>query len=74
MNAIQKALSSLKSVLQKSHEAFQEFWCQFTDLHAKLDANKLLDFAIHRKQNETQNRKCTLIKTVHVHSAVLHGL
>jgi hypothetical protein len=25
----------------------------FTELHAKLDADTLLDFAIHRTQNET---------------------
>jgi hypothetical protein len=29
----------------------------FTELHAKLDADTLLDFAIHRKQKETRSRK-----------------
>jgi hypothetical protein len=32
---------------------------RFTELHAKLDANTLLDFAIHRRQNKTRSRKST---------------
>jgi hypothetical protein len=27
----------------------------FTELHTKLDADTLLDFAIHHRQNETQS-------------------
>jgi hypothetical protein len=45
----------------------------FTELHAKLDADTLLDFAIHRRQNETQSGKSTRVKTMRVHSAVSHG-
>jgi hypothetical protein len=57
MNAIQKLLSSLKEVLQKPDEAFQGFGSGFTELHAKLDLDTLLDFVIHCRQNETQSRK-----------------
>jgi hypothetical protein len=53
MNAIQRPLSGLKNVLQKPHEAFQGFRRGFTKLHTKLDADTLLDFAIHPRQNET---------------------
>jgi hypothetical protein len=42
----------------------------FTELHTKLDADTQLDFAIHRRQNETQSQKSTCIETMHVHSAV----
>jgi hypothetical protein len=35
----------------------------FTELHAKLDADTLLDFAIHRSQTETLSRKSTCVKT-----------
>jgi hypothetical protein len=54
VNVIQKPLSSLKIVLQKSHEAFQVYFdSRFTELHAKLDADTLFDFAIHCRQNKT---------------------
>jgi hypothetical protein len=43
------------------------------DLLRKLDAETLLNFAIHHRQNETRSRKSTSVKTMHVHSAVLHG-
>jgi hypothetical protein len=42
----------LKEWSPKSHKAFS-FGSGFTQLHAKLDADTLLDFAIHCKQNET---------------------
>jgi hypothetical protein len=42
----------------------------FTELHAKLDADTLLDFAIHRGQNETRSRKSTRVKTKPVDSMV----
>jgi hypothetical protein len=48
------------------------FGSGFTKLHAKLDADTLLDFAIHRRQNET-SRKSACVKTMHIHSAVSHG-
>jgi hypothetical protein len=71
VNAIQKPLSGLKNVLQKSHGAFQGNG--FSELHAKVDADMLLDFAIHRRQNETRRRKNAGVKTMHVHSAVSRG-
>jgi hypothetical protein len=37
---IQKPLSSLQNVLQKPHEAFQGFGSEFTELHAKFDADR----------------------------------
>jgi hypothetical protein len=52
---------------------FKGFCSGFTVLHLKLGADKLLDFAIHRRQNETRSRKCTLVKAVLVHSAVSRG-
>jgi hypothetical protein len=45
----------------------------FTELHAKLDADTLLNFAIHRRQNETQSQKGTCIKTMRVHRVVSRG-
>jgi hypothetical protein len=45
----------------------------FTELHGKVDADILLDFAIHHRQNETQSLKSTRVKTKHVHSAVSRG-
>jgi hypothetical protein len=38
---------------------FKGFGSRFTELHAKLDAYMLLDFAINRRQNETRSRKST---------------
>jgi hypothetical protein len=34
----------------------------FTEFHAKLDADMLIDFAIHRRQNKRQNRKSKCVK------------
>jgi hypothetical protein len=45
----------------------------FTELHAKLDADALLNFAIHRRQNETRSQKSTHVKTMRVHSVVSCG-
>jgi hypothetical protein len=42
---------------------FKGFGGGFTELHAKLDADTLLDFAIHRRQNETRCRKGSSVKT-----------
>jgi hypothetical protein len=36
---------------------FKGFGSGFTELEAKLDANTLLEFAIHRRQNETRSGK-----------------
>jgi hypothetical protein len=73
VNVIKKPLSGLKDVLQKPHEVFQGFGSGFTELHAKFDAAMLLDFAIHRRQNETRNRTSTRVKTMRVHSVVSRG-
>jgi hypothetical protein len=43
---------------------FRGFGSGFTELHAKLDIDRLLNFAIHRRQNETQSLKSTRAKTV----------
>jgi hypothetical protein len=52
---------------------FKGFGSGFTELHAKLDADTLLDFAIYCRQNETQSQKNTHVKTMHVHGAVSCG-
>jgi hypothetical protein len=52
---------------------FKEFVNGFTELHTKLDADTLLDFAIDRKQNETRSQKSTRVKAMHIHNAVSHG-
>jgi hypothetical protein len=44
VNAVQKPLSGLM-------KHFTGFGSGFTELHAKLDTDILLDFAIHRRQN-----------------------
>jgi hypothetical protein len=69
VNAIQKPLFGLKNVLTKH---FSGFGSGFTERHAKLDVDTLLNFAIHRRQNKTKSKKhpCT---SMHIHSAVSHG-
>jgi hypothetical protein len=52
---------------------FKGFGSGFTELHAKFDADTLLDSAIHRRQKETRSRKSTRVKTIRVHSAVSRG-
>jgi hypothetical protein len=52
---------------------FNSFGSGFTELHAKLDADTLLNFANSRRQNKTQSQKSTNVKTVGVHSAVSRG-
>jgi hypothetical protein len=52
---------------------FKGFGNEFTKLHAKLDADTLLNFAIHSSQNETRSRKSTSVKTVRVHGALSCG-
>jgi hypothetical protein len=49
---------------------FKGFGSRFIELHTKLDADTLLDFAIHRRRNETRSRKNTRVKTIRVHGAV----
>jgi hypothetical protein len=52
---------------------FKDFGSRFTELHAKLDADTLLDFAIHRRQNEKRSQTITRVKTMRVHRVVSHG-
>jgi hypothetical protein len=52
---------------------FMGFSSGFTELHAKLDVDMLLDFAIHCPQNKSRNRKSTHVRTMRVHSAVSRG-
>jgi hypothetical protein len=52
---------------------FKGFGNRFTELHAKLDADMLLDLASHCRQSETQSQKSTRIETMHVHSMVSLG-
>jgi hypothetical protein len=52
---------------------FKGFGSGFAEHHAKLDTDTLLDFAIHRRQNETQSRKSTRVKTVCVRSMLSSG-
>jgi hypothetical protein len=39
----------------------------------KFDADTLLDFSIHHRQNQTQSPKSTHVKKIHVHSTVSCG-
>jgi hypothetical protein len=52
---------------------FKGFSSGRTELHTKLDADTLLDFAIHHRQNETQSQNSTHAKTALVHKVVSHG-
>jgi hypothetical protein len=52
---------------------FSGFGSRFTELHSKLDADALLNFAISSRQKETQSRKSTPVKTMCVHSVVSCG-
>jgi hypothetical protein len=73
LNVIQNLLPGSKNVLQSLMKHFKGFGLGFTELHAKLDADTMLDFAIYRKQNNTQSPKSTHVKTMHAHSAVSRG-
>jgi hypothetical protein len=59
---------SIFSVVLLVH--FKGFGSGFAKLHAKLDADTLLDFAIHRRQKETRSRKGTRVKAMHLHNAM----
>jgi hypothetical protein len=50
---LKKPLSGLKNVLQSLMKHFKRLVSRFTELQAKLDADTLLDYAIHRRKNET---------------------
>jgi hypothetical protein len=53
----------LKTAVFKSlMKHFKGFDSGFTELHAKLDADTLIDFAICHTQNETRSRKSTGVK------------
>jgi hypothetical protein len=61
-------------MFSKGHtKHFKGFGSGFKELHAKFDADSLLNFAIHRRQKETRSRKSTRVKAIRVHSAVSHG-
>jgi hypothetical protein len=50
-------MSGLKTIVQKPHEAFQDFGSGFTELEAKLNVDTWLNFAIHRRQNDTRSKQ-----------------
>jgi hypothetical protein len=52
---------------------FKGFGSRYTELRARLDADTLLNFVIHHRQNETQSRKSKGLKTIYVHSGVSRG-
>jgi hypothetical protein len=60
VNAIQKPLSGFQTCSPKASRSISSFGSGFTELHAKLDANMLLDFAIHRRQKENEVDKALL--------------
>jgi hypothetical protein len=72
VNVIQNPRSGLKKMFSESlTKHFMGFGSGFTELHAKLDAGTLLDFADKTKQ--TRSRKRARVKTLRVHSAVSRG-
>jgi hypothetical protein len=54
--------SKLLSFSKNLTTYFKGFGSGFTELHTKLDADTLLDFASHRRQNETRSREITRVK------------
>jgi hypothetical protein len=53
-----KTIVRVKRMFSKSlKKRFKGFSSGFTELHAKLDADTFLNFAIHCKRNETQSQK-----------------
>jgi hypothetical protein len=73
VNAIQKLLCGLKMFSKSLMKHFKDSGSRFTELHTKLDADTLLNFAIHCRQNETRIQKSTRVKTMHVDSAKSRG-
>jgi hypothetical protein len=71
MNAIQKPPSGLKNVVQSLTKHFKG--SGFIELHIKLDADTLHDFAIHCRQNKTWNWKSFHVIAIHVHSMMSCG-
>jgi hypothetical protein len=66
-----KLLSGLKNVCKSLMKHFKGFSSGFTKLHMKLYVETLLNFAIHRRQNGTQSKKSTHIKTKHSQRGVM---
>jgi hypothetical protein len=62
MNAIQNPLSGLNMFTKSLTKHFKGSGSGFTELNAKLDADTLLNFAIHGRQNKTRSRKSTCVK------------
>jgi hypothetical protein len=60
VNAIQELLSGLENVSKCLTKDFKGFCSGFTELHAKLNADTLLDSAIHCRKNETQVKKALI--------------
>jgi hypothetical protein len=67
----------LENVSKSLTKHFKGFGSGFTELHTslftKLDAETLLDFATHRRQDKTQSRKSTCLKIMRVHGTVSRG-
>jgi hypothetical protein len=49
---------------------FKGFGSRFTGLHIKCYTDKLLDYAIHCRQNETESKKNACLETMHVDRVV----
>jgi hypothetical protein len=52
-------------------EHFRALNIGFTELHTKLDADTLLSFAIHYRQNKTQCQKRTYLKMMCVSGTLM---
>jgi hypothetical protein len=57
VNAIQNRCPASRLFSKSLTKHFKGFDSGFIELHAKLDADTLLGFAIHRRENETRIRK-----------------
>jgi hypothetical protein len=66
VNAFQNRCPASRRFSKSLTKHFKASGSGFTELHTKLDADTLLDFAIHRRQNEFE-------KTIRVHSAMSRG-
>jgi hypothetical protein len=68
-----KTTIRLKECSESLMKHLKGFGSGFTELHAKLDADTMLNFAIHHREMETRSRKSTSVKTMCVHSAESRG-
>jgi hypothetical protein len=67
-----KTIVGLKVFSKSIPKHFRGFSSGFTELHTKLDADTF-DFAIHRRQKETQGQKSARVKAMRIHSMVSHS-